>query len=515
MEYLWKKESTRTGLRYVNFHDFVHNESCACSETHDVIPQYKDNKISTASRLRGNEFFRAQKWLDAMKCYNESLCFAEIGSEKVALAYVNRSTVFFYVNMYQEALIDIDLAKSANLPVNLISEVKQRKQRCLEQIADIGQSTQHVPKLSYDADENFPCLANVVEIKYNAEFGRHLVATADIPTGQTVLVEEMFIKSRENRRIACDTCAKEIGSFIPCPQCPAIVYCNASCMKRNRTHKWECGIGLDRFDVYQYVAIFYVKAILLAIETFKDADSFITFVESVLFEDREKLPISLNEPESKYHFFLKLDASAPCNFDLLDETLKIYSIVMKLPKVCDVFNREDQRCFLMHFIAHIYSITTTNSTGDDESLSVANVMSFLNHSCAPNINHSYIGNVRFCETVRPIRRGEQLFMSYLGVTEEPSAQQRQAELKRIWGFDCKCTRCEPVKEVHPFYRSYLIDPSYKFILDNFEKRDMFTEVLEHCRQFLDKYGHFWSMEIQFIAHKYRYMLAIRAWRKVV
>lgn len=41
-------------------------------------------------------------------------------------------------------------------------------------------------KLSYEANESYPCLTVVVEIKYNDEFGRHLIAESHIPVEKIV-----------------------------------------------------------------------------------------------------------------------------------------------------------------------------------------------------------------------------------------------------------------------------------------------------------------------------------------
>lgn len=97
MDLLWKKESN--GPAYVNiFAGFDKNPMEKMMEDLRIRTAVglnkKSNELSTKYRQEGNAKFTAKNWRFAMKYYNLSLRFAEIGTENVGLAYANRSHCF-------------------------------------------------------------------------------------------------------------------------------------------------------------------------------------------------------------------------------------------------------------------------------------------------------------------------------------------------------------------------------------------------------------------------------------
>ena len=65
----------------------------------------------------------------------------------------------------------------------------------------------------------------------------------------------------------------------------------------------------------------------------------------------------------------------------------------------------------------------------------------LNHSCDPNIEWRSVDGTNKLEFValRDISEGEELFISYIDQTK--SREDRNAELKSLYGFTCTCVRC--------------------------------------------------------------------------
>ncbi|XP_031634224.1 SET and MYND domain-containing protein 4-like, partial [Contarinia nasturtii] len=243
MENLWKEEVTECGVQYVDlFEKLAKSKELQLlfdMEVHSV-PLSKNNQRSIELRNLGNEQFHLKNMSSAMDYYNQSLCFAEIGSKNVALAYVNRSACFFHIQKYREAIVDIELAESAFIPSHMLSELELRKQKCRDLIDT--QRSENVPKLSYKSDENFPCVAECLELQHSKEFGRYFSAKCDIPVGKIVVAEESFIGARKiNQSIGCCNCLQLNMNFIACQQCNAAVFCTKKCMQQNVTHKWECG----------------------------------------------------------------------------------------------------------------------------------------------------------------------------------------------------------------------------------------------------------------------------------
>jgi SET and MYND domain-containing protein len=69
--------------------------------------------------------------------------------------------------------------------------------------------------------------------------------------------------------------------------------------------------------------------------------------------------------------------------------------------------------------------------------------SYFNHSCGPNIRKNREGRTWFFRAGRDIEKGEELCITYLsGEERKLSRGKRLLRLKKTWGFDCACERCE-------------------------------------------------------------------------
>lgn len=120
----------------------------------------KDNSESTKLRQLGNTKIKEADWYYAMTYYNQSLRYAEIGTENVSLAYANRSLCFLKLEMYDECLIDIKLAIEAKYPQRLMPKLEERREFCLkQQISGTKLAKIEVPQLDFEADKNFPGMA--------------------------------------------------------------------------------------------------------------------------------------------------------------------------------------------------------------------------------------------------------------------------------------------------------------------------------------------------------------------
>ncbi|XP_055326480.1 SET and MYND domain-containing protein 4-like [Sitodiplosis mosellana] len=492
MDNLWKKESTRDGAQYVDLFSAQHQmaQYIKCFGNMNIMPNNKDNKYSTTLHQRGNEFFRAKKWSEAMDSYNESLCYAEIGSENVALTYTSRSSCFFQMRMYEEALTDIEFAKKSNLPDRLLPTLEHRHQECrkLMQTAQKSKMTRDF-KLSYEAHKNYPCLADVVEIKYSQEFGRHLVAKSDIPVGKIVLMEKEFVAASDNEQIRCCTCFRKNANFIACTQCSAAIFCDSDCMNQNLWHKWECGSFVTQVRSKEKVP---VRAILMAIESFPNVESLMEFVDSTLREDPETIPTSIHDMKTNYHFFFKLKRLAPA------EAIKMAYIEFKcltgIPKINNSFNTIGKKRFLMHLVAHHSGILVANAIGNGYNDStMINVFSMANHSCAPNILTYPVKGHFIYETIRFVKKGEQLCFNYLG-RFNPETDERQKILESKWKFICKCAACKPAKNI--VNARLASDPRFKFVRNNVHEKRLAPKNLNKSRQFLNEHGQLpWSEEV--------------------
>lgn len=68
----------------------------------------------------------------------------------------------------------------------------------------------------------------------------------------------------------------------------------------------------------------------------------------------------------------------------------------------------------------------------------------INHSCVPNTEKEFIGDLMLVRAKRPVAAGEELLHSY--IDEKSSYEARKEALMATWGFECDCGRCEKQRE---------------------------------------------------------------------
>jgi hypothetical protein len=71
--------------------------------------------------------------------------------------------------------------------------------------------------------------------------------------------------------------------------------------------------------------------------------------------------------------------------------------------------------------------------------------SYFNHSCNPNLEKKRVGRTWEFRAYRDITKGDQICITYLsGEERRLSRSKRMITLRKNWGFECACERCEPV-----------------------------------------------------------------------
>lgn len=194
----------------------------------------KCNEKSEQLRAEGNKFYSQRSFFDALLKYNESLCFAETGSENLGFAYANRSAVFFEMKLYENCLSNIELAKLHNYPENSFEILNKREARCKELMKNEIQKSSSpwsFFKLSHPPNKKIPFIADCLEVKINEKFGRHVITNKNLKVGDIIAIEKPFceILLSESKFVEvpdgnifqrCSNCLKENAlDLIPCSNC--------------------------------------------------------------------------------------------------------------------------------------------------------------------------------------------------------------------------------------------------------------------------------------------------------
>lgn len=533
MEFLWTKESDDVDALYIDlFKNVERDYPDVCKamvefkklmervqnsiKTVQYFPNIpikfrKHNQTSTHYRNRGNQKFKEEKWFEAMDLYNESLCTAEIGTENVSMAYANRSAIFFHLKMYEKCIVDIELAKQTDYPSRLMPKLHKRLAECSKLLHAEGQCIEFVPKLSFEGDEQFTGMANVLGIENNEQFGRHITAKCDIDVGRTVLIEEQFISPTTicTDWKNCMTCLKLTTNLMPCGRCTVAMFCSRRCIENNKFHEMECDYAhIDAHDYGHQV----LRSIFVALNTFSSTEELMEFVEDTIKGEEKGAPSSIFDSFTKYRAFLNLNIflSSENKCKMVPETYKVYRRLLAFIPTETLFETKREQRFLMHLVAQHICVIISNSFAinyvDNDQCSLSLIKSHFNHSCAPNLFHFTKDNRIICITSRPIKKGDQLFIIYK--TNLPTENQhRQKRLHESFGFQCKCEKCEPRTRSIESDRIRM-DPEFQHLVELFatsneEAPNDLAKCLEMknvCIKVLNKYGSLpWNDEIDAIS----------------
>ncbi|KAF1842697.1 SET domain-containing protein [Cucurbitaria berberidis CBS 394.84] len=105
-----------------------------------------------------------------------------------------------------------------------------------------------------------------------------------------------------------------------------------------------------------------------------------------------------------------------------------------------------QNMFNKDFVAAMYARVLTNSltlitpTLDPLGIILDPILGHINHSCDPNSFVIMDGAEISIRTLKPIKRDEEIYISYIDTTNP--YYRRQSELQARWFFRCKCTKCQ-------------------------------------------------------------------------
>lgn len=525
-ELLWKKESTESnaffvdifnGVRSMDIYGTIHR---ANTKQKFVSLPKKDNELALKYRQEGNEFYIVMNYKKAIEMYNKSLCYVEADSEHASFAFGNRSLCYFEMEMYAESLIDIQLAKDAKYPERLMQKLDNRKTVCLEKLElKNPRETLNLPKLSFDADSQIPNIANILKIKQDDQYGRHVVTENDIDVGETVVIEtplsNILIESEYSR---CSNCLKENKNFIACKSCVNAMFCDQICQD-NPYHRCECNLfklfGWESDGYFRNMLQFMVRLVLMgaALTPTISVDELMHLVSGYVdAAETNEIVIADDTIRSKFETLFKLSCFIPTEKKLYDTSMQMacyaYDLLLQCAEIRKIFHSVTYRRFLMHLTVHFSGVFKINRltlaeinpfsiVGDEVEyfgLAIYNIRSYLNHACTPNVVCLTYGNVLVVKAVKPIKKGEQLFINYMETDMNIQKTMRRNQLEVVYGFSCGCDLCLLSGESLTSNELMKSDSDFVFMERNFRSviitrgEKELNDMKERSIQFLRKWG---------------------------
>lgn len=461
----------------------------------------KSNAIAESCRIKGNQSYANKEFLDALDSYNRCLCFAEPGSKLIALAYANRSAIYFEMKLYENCLKNLKLAMQNGYPTESIDKLKKREEISLSMINNNSNSSSRnvllgaeYLKLTYKANEKLPFLADCLEIKNDKIFGRYIITKKALKPGDIICCEEPFSKIvlPTHRFKYCANCLNDnFLDLISCTGCTSTMFCSEDCalVGIEKFHKYECPI-VDKLNSLC------TKILRIASRTFFEAldvcNGNLEDLKALIEENRDssKTIFDFDAPITRRNVLQAIDSLATNESERNRADLFQRSGIVAV--VCDLFlthtclkdllvNNEDQdffRCFvfkqtqiaainyhgLFNGVLHKSELESNSQSGSGSFP----FCSLVNHSCAPNLVRVTAGCTNHMLVNRPIAAGEQLFDNYGLHHCLESFDVRQTSLKNQYMFNCSCEACEGRYPL--YYHLKTLDRHFtQFVSDDIEK----------------------------------------------
>lgn len=343
--------------------------------------------------------------------------------------------------------------------------------------------------------------ADTIKLERDDVYGRMFIAKQDIEIGDVVLEEKMFIRSIINFGYdCCSKCGKKYMNFIPCNDCSGAMYCTKTCADTS-FHRFECGMAIETTTEDVDELIFIIRSIIVAIESFKNVNELVAFIESP----------TTKASQSKYGVFFHLATGVVSNERVLDclETASIvYHAIVTSSKLKQFFETTHTRRFLEHLIIHHYFVLSTNAFGNQSNEShirqISLSTSYLNHSCLPNVAKLSTGDISVCKAILPIKKGDQLFLTYIADNVfEMTEKVRNDQLEKSYGFRCRCSLCRNgplhVKNLEKDTNFVYVSVNAVKIEEKYEI-ELLQSLIKRCIVFLIKYSKMvGSQELYYIA----------------
>lgn len=414
------------------------------------------------------------------------MCNAETNIN-LALAYGNRSAVFFELKLYRQCLNNIRLAREFNCPSEKMSKLNDREEKCLQLMKDDqqpGSNPFDYFKLSCPPNPKIPFVIDGLELSTNLKYGRHVITNRILKVGDIISIEEPMFSVLNSNSIVnnvpesnkfhyCSVCFNDnVLDLIPCDGCSLTMYCSEDCKTK---HRWihqqsECKIQGGSWQLFGHQSIAtrsVFKALSIVSGSFEELEAiykkclqspktvfdynFSNLDDPDYFKNQLKVALSLARDET-----FQGEQGADCFFLTRPEMMKHEKFIRKLILLFHQIQRNvttkiDQ-----------YSLLAEEAL--ETGVGIFPFYSLINHSCVPNVTRIHVGNKMCLIVTRPISKGEQIFDCYDGVMFllQP-VRERQSHLQH-YPMKCDCEACKNPKR-YPTQKDLIInnEADYEFL----------------------------------------------------
>jgi hypothetical protein len=404
------------------------------------------------------------------------------------MAFANRSVVYMKLGYHKTALENIKLARENNYPRSKMDKLLEREQCCQEKVRtgdtkeDSFQKNKDAKQKhlmqTLPANKKYPCyVADCLTLENSETFGRHIRTNRDLKVGTIVMTEKHTAAQLVPEIVyqRCEFCkASNILSLLSCDSCTKVMYCSEKCRQDDfeYSHKYMCGIH-HAIDFTEFAIL---KFFCFGLSCFENPTEFAEFLRETEdssetawdmdFRGLEQKEINKKLFQTISSYKLKNPAKKPQQDSIKSFRLLSWftTTVLNFTKFKNILVTEEQKDLFRNFaFRHIqfsnhsqfYSqfdrwVPTSRAIFEQLGTGILFFASFMNHSCAPNIQKYYDGSKMHFIVLRPIKKGGQLFISGAQCFALFEFKERHEHIKNVFNFDCKCEACKNPRDYPVF-----------------------------------------------------------------
>jgi len=332
-----------------------------------------------------------------------------------------------------------------------------------------------LPKLP-DKNKKYPALSNAVCFQYEPGRGRFAIAQRDIKVGEFICVDAPIVSHPLPEYLGsnCYHCFKSMKAPLPCPVCTKVMFCSYECRKiaLSTYHKYECkifdfliasGMSIVCFLAYKAVVQKPLEFFLEHRDKFENHDES-SGVQILLDEDGKPKEKYLSSDYRNYFNLVTHRAERKAG-DVFHRAM-LAVMLLRCMKKYGYFGPDtkddvltDDECYIGFVLNHFLEVNQFNAhevaqfemiaRNREEGSKSAYIgaacyptLALFNHSCDPSIIRFYIEDNVCVQTIKNIKKGEEICENYGPIFFHSAKEDRQARLKAQYWFDCNCISCE-------------------------------------------------------------------------
>lgn len=279
-------------------------------------------------------------------------------------------------------------------------------------------------KLSYTPHGTIPSVIESLKLSVNEKFGRHIVTSQKLKTGDVVAIVKPFYKSLDKSEAPsrCVFCFKSATYGISCESCSSVKFCSVECQRSawNEFHRFECS-SIDEMTIDDGFLMMMERSLFKALSVCGNVNDLRNLIESNQKSSLTVFDIDFNSEDLDKSLLivchlLEEALPTPRELILVDQLVNRHAELRKFWETIE--ERDFLKMFIIKFIGIMYRNSFTLHWKSEDSYrehigcAIIPFASLFNHSCSPNMYRFCVDDNVVFVARRPIEAGDQLYISY-------------------------------------------------------------------------------------------------------